>query len=516
MYRSFRNWPVFVGFSLQFVLQMGMLIFLQWFVLWAPSAQEAAITEYLAQDISRDFRSPREAISWKEFREKVRNVLPGYTLARLKEELAEQQAQAPYIKGDWQLGGAASYKANFDPNDQLRPSFGGTGGLNTHRFFGGPEISKKILFSGTTLGLGFSGSLQSSILEGSDPMYSSTLVPKFSVKQDLLQNFFGLLDRFEIADAQRKLDIAKEQRRSTERQLQQSYDKMYANWILLWRNQQLLSEQLRKSQASLRNAQEQRRLNYIDNGTYQQFYNSHLLYQQTLLNNEKLLLAMDQRFVLFFGAGVLYRPDIEGFSALLEQAKANFEVLKFENSWNWAISQKSLERVNIRYSLRKWQRLPSLVLGANFTLESGASYKEGEAPSYSKLKPGYEIDLKLSWPILGRKAKNASEKLRIQLQELERTLEQQREDFEIDIARRRGEHLFSLENYQIQQEMAKAKAAIYVSNQVKYEQARASIRDLLDAEIQSLSAELTLLKTESELLEQMLDYRYQTREQDIF
>ena len=269
-------------------------------MLWAPSAQEAAITEYLAQDISRDFRSPREVISWKEFREKVRNVLPGYTLARLKEELAEQQAQVPYIKGDWQLGGAASYKANFDPNDQPRPGLGGAGGLNTHRFFGGPEISKKILFSGTTLGLGFSGNLQSSILEGSDPMYSSTLIPKFSIKQDLLQNFFGLLDRFEIADAQRKLDIAKEQRRSTERQLQQSYDKMYANWILLWRNEQLLSEQLRKSQASLRNAQEQRRLNYIDNGTYQQFYNSHLLYRQTLLNNEKLLLAMDQRFVRFF------------------------------------------------------------------------------------------------------------------------------------------------------------------------------------------------------------------------
>ena len=508
MYRYLWNRLFYLRFCVQFVLQAGILFFLQWFVLWAPAAQE--------NQVLRDFRSPREAISWKEFREKVRAVLPGYTLARLKEELAEQQAQAPYIKGDWQLGGAASYKADFDPNDQPRRELGGSGALSTHRVVVGPEISKKILFSGTTLSLGLSSTLQSSILEGASPVYNSVLKPKLGVKQDLLQNFFGLLDRFEIADAQRKLEIAKEQRRLKERQLQQSYDKMYGDWILLWRTQQLLSEQLRKSQESLSNAQEQRRLNYIDNGTYQQFYNSHLLYRRTLLNNEERLLAMDQRFARFFGDGNLYRPNIESFPALLKQARANFDVLEFEDSWNWALSRKNLERSNIRYSLRKWQRLPSLVLGVDFTLESNSSYGEGEVPSYSKLKPGYDINLKLSWPVLGRKAKNDAETLRLQLQELEATLEQQRQEFEIDIARRRGEHLFLLENYQIQQEAARAKAAIYVSNQVKYEQARASIRDLLDAEIQSLSAELDLLKTESRLLEQLLDYRYQTRERDIF
>ena len=62
---------------------------------------------------------------------------------------------------------------------------------------------------------------------------------------------------------------------------------------------------------------------------------------------------------------------------------------------------------------------------------------------------------------------------------------------------------------------AKAQSAINTSNQIKYRQARSSIRDLMDGEISKLNAELSLLNTENQLIKQLLNYQYETRNGDI-
>ncbi|WGK69767.1 TolC family protein [Candidatus Haliotispira prima] len=468
---------------------------------------EESGTALASPGIERDFRSERETILWSEFRDKVKAVLPDYTQQELTQELAELNVEAQYVGGDVNLSGVASYSLTSDPNNAA-------GTLSTHIVRLAPQVSKKFLKTGTTVTVGLANTLGISSVEGGSLTNTSTIAPTVTVTQDLLQNFFGLLDRLNFADAGRKLEIAKEQRLYNEQKLQQSYDWLYSDWILLWRTQKVLIEQLRKSGASLRNAQTQRKLNYIDNGSYQQIYNSHLVYRQTLLNNEERLLTMDQQFARFLGQG-LFKPDLTVLDLLLEESLGDFDELHFENSRTWAISEKSLNRSNILYKFSKLNRLPTLTLKGSFGLETSATYGDSEQPSYSELKPTYSLEVSLSWPVLMRKAGNSEKVSLVQLKQLESTLNKQRQDFEISIAKQRAAHEFLIENYDIRKETAKAKTAIYVSNQVKYRQARAGIRNLLDAEIQKLAAELNLLETESKLVRQLLDYRYETRDGDF-
>ncbi|MEM9423365.1 MAG: TolC family protein, partial [Spirochaetota bacterium] len=468
-------------------------------------AAPPAITLYLTPATHR--------CRWSACRAKPRAMLPAYTQEQLTEELAELEVAAQYIGGDIQLRGGASYQLQEDP-EYKAPLSGKELTLRTDNFTLDTEVSKKFLHTGTTVAVGLSGGLRTQSKDGGTASNTATITPKLSLTQDLLKNFFGLLSRLGIADAERRLAIAKQKRSYQERQLQQRYDQLYLDWILLWRTQNVLLAQLRKSTSSLANAQKQRSLNYIDNGSYQHIRNSHYLYRQALLDNQQQLLSMDQNFARFLGEG-LYRPDSGVQEPLLEKAMQAFDELHFEDSWTWSISEKSLQRLQILYKYSKLDRLPDLSLSTSLGLETSAAYSGSAEPKYSKLKPRYSLALKLSWPVLMRRANNTRQKSRVQLRQLETTLNSQRQDFEIRVVKQRSAQEFLLEAYAIGQEVAKAKKAIYVSNQVKYAQARASVRDLLDAEIQKLSAELNILKIETRLIRGLLDYHYETRSGDF-
>ena len=466
-------------------------------------------TRVLAEpSLESDFTSERKTISWHEFNKRIQTILPNYTKEQLTQELAELDVQAKYEGGDINLSATTSYNLSVDPEHRS----GGT--ENKHNITISPQISKKFLHTGTDLTLGLNSTLGTTTIDDATPIHNSTITPKLTIKQDILRNFFGLLARQDIANTKQILEIAKQQRRYNERKLQKSYDQQYLEWILLWRKQKVLVEQLRKSTASLNNARSQRQLNYINDATYQRIYNSHLRYRKTLRTNEQQLLSIDQKFARFLGNG-RYQPDLSVIEPLLKKAKEPLEVIYFEDSWVWAISEQSLRRLSIVHKFVKLQRLPSLTLTGSLSLETSAQYRDTEQPEYSQLKPNYSVSIQLSWPVLMRKARNTVKRSEIQLQQLEEDLEIQRQNFGISIARQYANHKYLLESYAIQQETAKANAAIYQSEQVEYRQARASVRDLLDSEIQTLSAELNLLQIENDLIKQKLDYYYETRHRNI-
>ncbi len=469
----------------------------------------AAGNDTVALSIKRNFEGERKTIKWSEFRNKIRAALPQYTEEQLIEELAELNVEAQYIGGDIMLNGEAFYNLTIDPNSPERTFI--------QTLIMRPSISKKFLHTGTTLEIGLDKTLQIDCDSCRRALNTFTIAPRLTVTQDLMQNFFGLLDRLNFADAERELAIVKLQRAYNERQLQQRYDQLYLDWILLWRMNVLLSKQLSNSNASLNNAREQLNLNYIDDETFLQIYNSQLFYRRTLLENEQQILATEQRLARFLGdmSEQRFQPDLDILGTLLQKASEPLGELHFEDSAIWAISEQSLKRLRILYKFRKLQRLPSLTLSASIGLETSALYEKSQEPEYSKLRYNYLIGLNLSWPILMRGANNAIKTSRIRLQQLETSLNKQRQEFEIDIAQQRSAHEFLLENYEIQQGSAYAQNSIYAQNQIKYRQARAGIRDLLDAEIQRLSAQLNLLETENQLIKLSLDYQYQSRNGDL-
>ena len=286
-----------------------------------------------------DLKSKREVIQWSDFRSKIKAALLDYTQEELTLELSRLDLKDQYVGGDINIGASASYDFSTKEAMQSKDS------VTTHNLKISPSISKKFLRTGTTLSVNLDNTLSQTVMAGKDPTGSTMINPSFTLKQDLLRNFFGLLARQNIANSERNLAIDKLKRQNNERKLQQDYDLMYLDWILLWRKQEVLQEQLDRSTKSLANAREQRRLNYIDNGTYQRYYNAHLVYRQSLQDNEQNLFAMEQAFARFLG-NKLYMPDKDILESLLEKSMQKFKPLYFEDSWTWYINEQSLKTVS--------------------------------------------------------------------------------------------------------------------------------------------------------------------------
>ena len=462
--------------------------------------------------MTESLQSERESVPWGVFRQKVRAALPEFTLTQLEEQLSELQVAAKFIGGDimLQAGGAYNLSLNATPAFPLSSEE-----ATVHNFSIAPELVKTFVRTGTTLKLSLNDQYSHKIFEGNDKKENThTITPTFSISQNLLQNFFGLLYRLDIAAARQQYAIAQAERESKERALMQAYDTYYLSWLTFWRAHKLLAEQVAKSKASYENAQNQRRLNYIDKGSFERLHLSYLNYQQNLFNNERELLAFDQRFRRFLGEG-LYRPDDDIISVLLNKAQDPLREISFQDSWAWDISRKNLDLLQIVYRQSRQSRLPNLVLSTSLALKNSATFPDGETPDYGEVSPTYSLGLTLSWPLLMRKAKNAMAIAQNNLQQLETNINKQEQEFVIGLANRKNAHTVLLEVYELQKKATEAQATIYASEKLKYQQARSGVQDLLLAEINQLNGQLSILQTENQLILQLLSHLYETRAHDI-
>lgn len=469
-------------------------------LLCSPLYSQEALEGLAAKD-------ERTEVTWSSFREKVRNVVPDFSLEEIKERSSEIQQKAVLNNGDINFGLDSSIALSQDV-PQANPLLGTS---DRSSLSIKPSISKTILPSGTTLSAGLDYSwnrIDASMLN------TQSIGPRFSVTQSLLNNFLGSLNRLNISNAERDVAIAKSQRELAERSLQKAYDKSYLTWILLWRQNDLLRDQIVKSRASYQNAQRQRRTGYIDNGTLNQIYNNYLQYQQSMLNNQRDLLIMDTQLQDILG-GKLYRPDLNELEDLLKAALDGFEPVNYEDSWLWDISRQNLDKLKITYKIQKENALPSLNLTASLGLSTSASYLDDATPEFSDLSPTYSVGISLKWPVLMRAARNGILTYENQIKQLETTMDKQSREFAMSIQKQQLSHQASVARYELLKESLDTQRQIYATTRTKYTQARASIRDLLSSEIQLLGQELSILATENELVNQLLDYLYETRDRDI-
>ena len=94
-----------------------------------------------------------------------------------------------------------------------------------------------------------------------------------------------------------------------------------------------------------------------------------------------------------------------------------------------------------------------MTLSTSLGVKAQVNHGNNGQDDYS-LKPEltYSVDIKLSWPALMIKARNTIARSRINLQKLETSIEQQRQNFEIKVAKQYASHNYLLDTYETRKE----------------------------------------------------------------
>ena len=203
----------------------------------------------------------------------VKNNLPELIKAGLNEEIARHEVQKAGSIYDTRISGSLYYYKNDPTQAQQTQGIDNTTGLT-----GETEVSKKILPSGTEL---FGGAaLSRSVIDRDSQQTAYQPSLTVGIRQPLLYNFLGSVDRFSEQNARLGYEIERIQTKITENSLLNSYSLLYHQWIVYSR----IAEINRKGVVNARTVYNQmlrkKKSGLAENDEVQKSYSSLLSFRQ--------------------------------------------------------------------------------------------------------------------------------------------------------------------------------------------------------------------------------------------
>jgi len=327
------------------------------------------------------------------------------------------------------------------------------------------------------------------------------------VTQPLLRNFFGILDKYPIKDAEYSLSIVELQRQIQDLSVLTSYQKMYYEWIMYEKLAAYLENIIKDAKDFENQIRRRLRNNLVDNDAYQNAIRQTLRYEDTYsdyvmrLNNVKNAVA-------YFIPINDTNPDDNAWNVFLEIGTSlkGIKVLEFKNSIYGQVAYQ--ENIRAEYFLRamKNNSMPDLAFVGSVTL--GGVDTDNYFNSYGQMtNVEYFAGLSFSYPLGGRQYKAQLKNAKNGLYAIMMSYDQANRDYTLQLST----IINRFNTYKIMLESKLAQIAAIESRMatqlVKFRQGRLETDDYITTRIELVQTQTEYVNLEYLIISNIFDYR---------
>ncbi|MCX8124065.1 MAG: TolC family protein [Spirochaetes bacterium] len=444
-------------------------------------------------------------ISYEQFLEVITQKLPQIKINALKLNKAYNEVEKAKSVDDTNLIAKGQYarqkqyttgKSLFEP-DYKQSYYGYTG------------IEQTVSSTGTRLSLGLeynASSIKGNLTIPPQAYSVDEYRPSITatITQPLLQNAFGIIDRYEKNNAAMKLEIQKLQQLEDDKSVLNYYKKIYFNWILYSQALAIMKESIANAQELVDSVQRKAKAGLAENDDVQRALSSLLSYQAQYKQYEITYKSICDELSLYFSNTIA--PDAQDLKNMFDIIlSAHYDEVQFEKTRSFLIVKKNIDMMQYSIDVADNSTLPQMNLILSATRKN---YNDRQREALSTLPDtDYSVGVEFSYPLGNHNAQAKLTEYELSLKELE-----------YNLSSTRNSYYKSLRS--ILQQLSGYKELIVTHNKnlqallsqrqterKKYEQARLDLQYLINTENSIAMEKLTLLQLQVALVGYYLDYK---------
>ncbi len=325
--------------------------------------------------------------------------------------------------------------------------------------------------------------------------------------QPLLYNAKGIIDRFPIKNAQLNYEMEKIKRDISKKNTLNYYKKLYFDWIAKNKTLELMNESLENVKRIKELVEDKYKSGLVDRDELEKANSRVINYKKLVLNYRMMLDIIEKELQVLIDIES-YKPDYDKFDKLFNRAcslcKNKKSTVPFENTQNYKIIKKSLERLGLIKKISKNKTLPELNLMGNIALKTMEDKFSDSLTEMDDLD--YQFGLSLSLPVKNYKAKSEYIDSKLSIERLNYELKESKNNYKssLNLVMEKIEGKSKMMDY-IEQNISTLKKE-YETEKEKYERARFQLQFLLDTENNITDERRNKISTKNELIGLYLDY----------
>ncbi len=446
--------------------------------------------------------APKETLSFESYLGKIREKLPELKKNRIAVERARNARLAADAPSDTMLEGSGAWNKTwrYSSNPFSRRGYESTYSANL-------GVSKKIPPTGTTLRAGASYTqFRSDIDYGSFVLPDAYHYPSYyaGFTQSLLNNAFGVIDRFAARDAEMKIAIEKLRADNADKSDLNRYRKLYFDWVEQAEKLTLLQKSIANAEALRDQVARKFRLGLAENDDVQNAAASALQYRAAYEEAAAAYRALLGEIGLLVDTSK-YAPSPGEFDARFSASEtANFSEVPFEKTRSAEIYRLMKNNHNYAREVAENKLLPQLELHGMVTRKAQDS--DFAAAAGGMNNTDYYLGFSVTYPLGNSQAESEARIADLAIEEVNREFDISRNDYGKNLTSLLGTAGGIKKMIGISGERIKALESKYRTEEKKYLQARLDLNFLI-ASANALTAErINLLGLKKQLIYHHIDY----------
>lgn len=438
-----------------------------------------------------------ESIGYNEYLSILQKKLPELNRSTLTIESAENNLLGAESSSDTNLSGSGSYSrgVNYSSSTPDYKSESSTWSLN-----GG--LSRKFNTTGTKLEAG-TGYDYTTVDNSGYRSYTPSVYVKFT--QSLLQNAFGVIDRFSVNDASMKLAIEKLRKSETDKSYLNYYRKLYFTWIIQREKLSLLKKSVAETKDLESEIERKVRAGLTDRLDIQTVRALLLQYELTYSEGEADLATIESEISLFLNTGTLKPADNE-FPAFFEKRNRNtYSFISYEKTRSAEIYRMTRDNLSYAFDVQESRLLPQLDVTGQYTRKGNSGNDAAEA--YSNMNDSeYYLGFAITYPLSNSSGRASVKEAEIAVKSINNEYEVSKKSFTINLntAIKRIDGL--KKSIEITEKRVAVLEAKYSAGYRQYLQSRQNLQFLIDTSLDITGEKIALNQLKNLLIQYSIDY----------
>ncbi len=439
----------------------------------------------------------RQSLSYNEYLSIVQKKLPELNRSSLSVETAEKDLLKSKSSTDTNFTGNGSYSQGVNYSTSLP----GTK-TRTNSWSLNAGLSKRISATGTTIEAGTE--LDRTWLDdGGYDYYTPSVYAKFT--QSLLQNAFGVIDRFAENDARMKLDIEKLKKSETDKSYLNYYKKLYFTWIVQIEQLNLL----RKSLSDTRNLEieiEKKVRNGLTDRLDLQTVRALILQYEVTYSDAETSLATIESELGFFINTMTSKPGDQEFTLYFGKTDSdNYPYVAYETTRSSEIYRITKKNLSYTLDVQNSLLLPQLDVTGQYTRKG--NYAGGASEAYSNVSDNeYYLGFAITYPLSNSSGNAAVKEAEIAIKSINTEYDVSRKSYDANLytAMKKIEGLKKTVN--LTGKRLNVLEAKYAAGYRQYLQSRQDLQFLVDTSLDITNENISLLLLKNSLIQYSIDY----------
>lgn len=444
--------------------------------------------------ISQDKNNSADKITYKQFMDRVKLVLPELKKNKIQVEKAKNTLYGAGSAEDINLSGESGY-AKTDEYSK---------GTSTEKkdFSSKIGLSKKIAQTGSTLNVGAAYS-RTEYGTGSGPYSYPSLYIKFN--QSLLKNAFGIVDRYAVNNAKMQYEISKLKETESNKSDINYYKKLYFLWTEYRERLKMLNLSINtaiKLSESIKGKYKSGMVNNADLFSSEAFVLKYRIAYEELKTEMN---AMETELTIFLISKNMI-PDDGEFSEYYSTAVSeNYIFLEFDKTTNAEIYRITKKNLKYSFEVAENKLLPQLDLIAEYTKKSQDETLSKSVENMNSTD--YYLGFSFSYPLQNTESKSKADEAKLAIDEINSeytiSLNSYNKSLNAIISRQKdSEQLANLREKRI-----KALEAKYRFELQKYQQSQLDLETVINTSIDITNEKISLIQLKKQIIENYIDYQ---------